>query len=281
MKNLLLILIVSLFFACSTSTDEEKDKAEIKSLLEKETQYAASADIENWSACWINTDEASFVLTDINGSQQYSGFDNMMQALSQNIQPFELKLTRDNYHYVIGKDMAFVSYDQTDNWGGGPETMKKETRTLQKEDGQWKILNTSVINASSFEKPESESFHLPVQQIQSNPETGFRITQGHGGMTIGYNELKGPLDVTPLFKGLPNDMCNSPHWGYVLEGSLKLVYAGGRKETVNAGEVFYWPAPHTGIVDKYVKFIDFSPDEEMSVLMDQIAKNVAAAQASN
>jgi len=280
MKIYILLFIGILLFACSDNMNVEKDKAEIKSLLEKESQYAAKADVDNWALCWDNSDEASFIYTDNDGSQNYHGFNALKDVISQS-KPFNLKLNRDNYHFVFGKDMAFVSYDQTDNWGGGPETRKKETRTLKKIEGKWKIINTSVVDISSFEKPQSESFHIQANQIQPLPENGFRVTQGHGGMTIGYDEFKGPLDVTPIFKGLPHDMCNSPHWGYVLEGSLRLIYADGKEETVNAGEVFYWPAPHTGIVDKYVKFVDFSPDEEMSILMDQVAKNMAAMQASN
>ncbi len=280
MKTFILLFIGFLLFACSDNMNVEKDKAEIKSLLENESQYAANADVDNYLSCWANTNDVSFIYTDATGNQNNYGLNTLKEMISQ-AEPFELKLSRDNYHFVFGKDMAFVSYDQTDNWGGGPETRKKETRTLKKIEGKWKIVNTSVVDVSSFEKPQSESFHVQADHIQALPENGFRVTPGHGGMTIGYNEMKGPLDVTSLFKGLPHDMCNSPHWGYVLEGSLRLIYADGKEETVNAGEVFYWPAPHTGIVDKYVKFVDFSPDEEMSVLMDQISKNLASAKTSN
>ncbi len=138
---------------------------------------------------------------------------------------------------------------------------------------------TEII--SLHEKSESTYFHIPANQIKPQPETGFRITPGHGGMTIGYNELKGPLDFTPLLKGLPNDLCNTPHWGYVIDGSMKIINADGKEETINAGEIYYLPALHTGVVDKYVKFVEFSPDKEMSILMDQVAKNMAAAKNSN
>ncbi|HKI88704.1 MAG TPA: hypothetical protein VKA38_06735, partial [Draconibacterium sp.] len=137
------------------------------------------------------------------------------------------------------------------------------------------------IDVSASEKTGSASFHFQANQIKANPATGLKVTRGHGGMTIGYNEFKGPLDFTPLLKGLPHNLCNSPHWGYVIEGSMKINYADGKEETINAGEVYYLPAPHTGVVEKYVKYIEFSPDEEMSVLMKQIAKNIADSKASN
>lgn len=159
--------------------------------------------------------------------------------------------------------------------------LENETLALRKADGNLKNVNTNEINASAFDKTGSASFHFPANQIEANPSTGFRVTQGHGGMTIAYNEINGPLDFTPLLKGLPNDLCNTPHWGYVIDGSMKIIYADGKEETISAGEVYYLPAPHTGVVDKYVKFIEFSPDEEYSVLMKQIAKNLDAAENSN
>jgi hypothetical protein len=72
-------------------------------------------------------------------------------------------------------------------------------------------------------------------------------------------------------------MCNSPHWGYVIDGSLRIKYPGGKEETIGAGEAFYLPAPHTGEVDKNVKFIDFSPDSKFIPVMDHLAKKMAEA----
>jgi len=76
------------------------------------------------------------------------------------------------------------------------------------------------------------------------------------------------------FKGLPGNLCSSPHWGYILEGSIRVIYGNGKEETLRQGEVFYLPAPHTGIVDKSVKFIEFSPDEEFIPLMEHMEKKL-------
>lgn len=281
MKNAILFMTVFVIFSCSNSINQAKEKAAIKDLLEKETHYAANADLENWSSCWINTDEASFILTSNIGSQHYYGFKDIMESLGKNARPFDLKLTRNNYRFVFGKDMAFVSYDQSDNWGGGPETKKKETRTLRKVNGEWKIVNTSVVDITSFKKPQSPSFHMQATKLPRHPETGLTNISGLAGMSIGYVDVPAPADFSPLLKGLPHNMCNSPHWGYVIDGSMKVKYADGKEDIFKAGEVFYMPAPHTGSIDKSVKFVDFSPDEEYSVLMDQIAKNIAMAQNSN
>ena len=190
------------------------------------------------------------------------------------IKPFELKLSRNNYDYVIGDDVAFVSFDQQDNWGGA-DRKTKETRTLRKVNDEWKILHASIVEVSSFPQQGTASYHMPVSKIPKNPGNGFQNLSGLGGMSIGYMDVPGPTDFTPFFEGLPENMCSASHWGYVIDGSLRIKYPGGKEDTVNAGEVFYWPAPHTGVVDKNVKFIDISPDSKFIPVMDHLAKKMA------
>ncbi len=127
---------------------------------------------------------------------------------------------------------------------------------------------------STTNEVTTASFHMACDKIPPNPKTGFINLSGIGGMSIGYIDIPGPTDFTPLFKGLPGDLCISPHWGYVLEGAIRIKYEDGKEETVRAGEVFYWPAPHTAIVDDSVKLVDFSPDQEFVFLMDHIAEKL-------
>ena len=272
MKITVIILAIACF-GCSTRINEEAQKDSIKKLLEDETRYAAKVDIANLTECWVNSEEAAFMITDNQGTQSYTGFNSLSEAFSQ-AEPFELDFSRTDFHFIIGKEIAYVSFEQKDNWGGEGERITKETRTLKKYNGQWKIVSANVVDVSSFEETQhsDESFHMTAKEIQPNPNTGLTNLSGIGGMTIGYIEVNEPMDFSPLFEGLPQDMCPSPHWGYVLEGDLRIIYADGKEEKVKAGEVFYWPAPHTGIIDNSVKFIDFSPDEEFKILVDHLTK---------
>lgn len=275
MKLVFIIPTVLIFIACNTSTDQKSEEAAITKLLDNETHFAAKGDSANWAACWINSNDASFIITTADGAQVINDFNSLAQELRQ-VKPFELKLTRHNYKYVIGNEVAFVSFDQQDNWAGA-DRKTKETRTLKKINGEWKIVHASIVELSSFVNTETASFHMAVNKIQKNPRNGFTNLSGLGGMSIGYMEIPAPTDFTPFFAGLPGDRCNSPHWGYVIDGSLRIKYSGEKEDTVNAGEVFYWPAPHTGIVDKNVKFIDFSPDSKFIPVMDHLAKKMAEA----
>lgn len=54
-------------------------------------------------------------------------------------------------------------------------------------------------------------------------------------------------------------LCPSPHWGYVLEGSVEVRFAFGERETARAGELFHWPAFHTCWTDQGVRALEFGP----------------------
>lgn len=35
------------------------------------------------------------------------------------------------------------------------------------------------------------------------------------GYTVSFATFKEDIDATPMLKGLPDDSCQCPHWGYV------------------------------------------------------------------
>jgi hypothetical protein len=98
-----------------------------------------------------------------------------------------------------------------------------------------------------------------------------------GGIAVRHLDLPAGVDFTPLFKGLPNDRCPCPHWGYVLTGSITVQYADGTKETTSAGEAYYWPGGHTGWTDGGVTFLEFSPAAELEPVMEHLAAQFAPA----
>ena len=95
-----------------------------------------------------------------------------------------------------------------------------------------------------------------------------------GGMVVGYVELPGGTDFTPLFEGLPDDACHCPHWGYVIKGAVHLRYTDGTEEVTGAGAVFYWPAGHTAWVEEDTAFLDFSPEKEFKEVIDHVTRKM-------
>jgi len=114
---------------------------------------------------------------------------------------------------------------------------------------------------------------IPV--AMQNDGTIMRNLSGYGGMTVAYNELPAGTDFTPLLKGLENDSCHCPHWGYVMEGTMRIVYNDGSEDLLKAGDVFYLPPGHTAIVEEDIKFMDFSPTKELDEVLGHVGKMMA------
>ena len=45
------------------------------------------------------------------------------------------------------------------------------------------------------------------------------------GYTVNFVTFDADVDGTPLLKGMPDDNCTCPHWGYVLKGRVTYRYA--------------------------------------------------------
>ena len=104
-------------------------------------------------------------------------------------------------------------------------------------------------------------------------------TEEIDGYTIEFSTVREDADATPFFVGLPDDRCQSPHWGYVISGTLTFRYAD-RDEVYEAGDAYYAPPGHVPMVAAGTEVVEFSPTEEYSRTMDTVAKNFAAAAAN-
>src|SRR5207253_3373441 len=99
-----------------------------------------------------------------------------------------------------------------------------------------------------------------------------------GGYTIGFESFREDADATPLFKGLPDDRCQSSHWGYVFKGKVTFKYAD-REEVYEAGDAYYAPPGHIPVVTEGTEVVEFSPTDEYAKTQAVLARNLAAAQA--
>jgi hypothetical protein len=116
-----------------------------------------------------------------------------------------------------------------------------------------------------------------IEDMPPETEVGeIRIRAFEGGdVYTRFIDLPAGTDFTPLFVGLPGDLCQCAHWGHVVEGSITVRYADGTEETNRAGDVFYWPAGHTGWTDTGVKFLEISPSADIFPVLDHLSKQLA------
>jgi hypothetical protein len=116
---------------------------------------------------------------------------------------------------------------------------------------------------------------IDVPGAVARQKTEFGDATGYGKMGGEYFSFGAGTDITPLLHGLEGDMCQSPHWGYVLEGAITTTYTNGEQETVNEGDLFYWPPGHTVKADEAAELILFSPQEEHSHVLDHVLAKVS------
>ena len=93
--------------------------------------------------------------------------------------------------------------------------------------------------------------------------------EGLGGYTVNFVEFRQDIDASALLKGLPDDRCQCPHWGYVLKGRIKMKTTSG-DEFYEAGEAFYWPPGHSPSAVEDTEYVDFSPSEDFAAVIRHI-----------
>src|SRR3954453_14609972 len=86
------------------------------------------------------------------------------------------------------------------------------------------------------------------------------------GYTVSFETFHADVDPAPFFRGLPDDRCQCPHWGYVVSGRLIMRYAD-REEIYTAGDAYYIPAGHLPVVIAGTEVVEFSPTEALQQTM--------------
>jgi hypothetical protein len=103
--------------------------------------------------------------------------------------------------------------------------------------------------------------------------------EGHfedlGGYTVGFETYTEDADMTPLFVGLPDDRCQCPHWGVVLQGKVTYHYQD-HSETIVAGEAYFAPPGHTPELYADTEVVEFSPTAELERTLEVVLRNVQA-----
>jgi len=97
------------------------------------------------------------------------------------------------------------------------------------------------------------------------------------GYTVNFVSFGQDIDGTPLLKGLPDDRCQCPHWGYVLKGRLTYRFAD-HEEVFEAGDAFYLPAGHIPLAEAGSELLQFSPSAELQAVSEVMVKNAQRLQ---
>jgi hypothetical protein len=108
------------------------------------------------------------------------------------------------------------------------------------------------------------------------------------GYTVNFVSIRADNTLAPMLKGLPDDACQCPHWGYVLNGRLTVRYTTGEEEQITSGDAFYMSPGHVPSAVAGTEFVIISPQAEleqteaaMRANMERMAAGEGATQATS
>jgi hypothetical protein len=107
-----------------------------------------------------------------------------------------------------------------------------------------------------------------------------RVEHLDGGYSVCFEEHTADADLAELFRGLPDDRCQLPRWGYVLSGMITFRFED-RDETYVAGDAYYVPPGHTPIHYAGAEVVEFSPSAELRETIGVVMGNLHAKEAAS
>jgi hypothetical protein len=137
-------------------------------------------------------------------------------------------------------------------------------------------VRMSSTGESQMLKRNSNGNHAALSEFETKIASEIAIWRDAewGAMRVGYETYLSDFDDRELLKGLPDDRCQCPHWGYLIAGRMTVRYAD-HEEVVNAGEVYYMAPGHTMATEAGTVLIEFSPKDEFEKLTEIAQKNFA------
>ncbi|QIP85932.1 hypothetical protein GLX30_19985 [Streptomyces sp. Tu 2975] len=97
----------------------------------------------------------------------------------------------------------------------------------------------------------------------------LRMKEAGGGLSVAFIHLPKGTDMRPAVKGLPGDLCQCPHWGFLVNGRIRMRTASG-EETYEAGQAYYWAPGHAPEALEDTDVVEFSPTVEFAEVLDHI-----------
>ena len=95
------------------------------------------------------------------------------------------------------------------------------------------------------------------------------------GYAVTFVTIRQDADLAPMLRGLRDDRCQCPHWGYVFSGTLTWRYAD-REEVCEAGDAYYAAPGHAPSATMGSEFLQISPAAELRAVEAAVTKNMQA-----
>lgn len=112
-------------------------------------------------------------------------------------------------------------------------------------------------------------FRQDASPVVDDGGVELRLAELGGGMSATFVRLPAGADLRPALKGMPDDLCQCPHWGYILAGRVEMHTSRGSQE-YRAGQAVYWAPGHAPVALEDTEYVDFSPTDEFRSVLDHL-----------
>ena len=117
--------------------------------------------------------------------------------------------------------------------------------------------------------PSAGREDLPEQKIAPGYASRFA---DWGGITVAFEHAEAGQDASAMVKGLPDDRCQAPHWGFLFTGKVTVDY-GDRSETIEAGQAYYIAPGHRITFHEDSDALEFTPTDELEKTFEAVRRN--------
>ncbi len=118
--------------------------------------------------------------------------------------------------------------------------------------------------------------HRPTTDLPAvfeGPQGTWRMMEWEG-MNIEYMSFRQEVDPAELLNFRPDSLCPCPHWGYVIKGQVRFVFAD-HEEICNAGDACYVAPGHRPVFAANTEFVAISVAESYRPVIEAIKQNLA------
>ena len=120
--------------------------------------------------------------------------------------------------------------------------------------------------------PSASRDELPLQEIVPGYSSRFA---DWGGITVAFEHAQAGQDASAMVRGLPDDRCQAPHWGFLFSGAVTVDY-GDRVERIVAGQAYHIAPGHRITFEADSEALEFTPTEELEKTFEAVRRNAQA-----
>jgi len=117
--------------------------------------------------------------------------------------------------------------------------------------------------------PSAGREDLPEQEIAPGYSSRFA---DWGGITVAFEHATAGQDASTMIRGLPDDRCQAPHWGYLFSGTMVVEYAD-RSETIEGPRAYHVEPGHRISFQTDCDALEFTPTDALERTLDAARRN--------